>query len=286
MVLPAELASLPEPSVVDQPNFEARLELFREKLLEAFDAVGFDYDVEDLETDPAQILLQVSAFQDTLLRQRINEAVRSTLLPYAAGPDLDILAQFYDVTRQLGETDDRLRVRVVLAIRGRSTGGTEARYRSIAMGASIRVADVAVYTVGRDPTVRVAVFSTDNAGVADEALVATVDAALQDPAVRMVNDRIVVTPAARQVVNIVADAWVLPQASISVALAMENSLREAWGRQILLGRNVTRSWLVSKLMLDTVHRVEIVQPATDVILPFDQAAALGSVNITLRGRDY
>ena len=285
-VLPPELANLPAPTLVEEIAYEARLADFRDRLVAIFRAAGIEYDVQDLETDPAQILLQVSAYQDMLLRQRINEAVRGTLLPYASGPDLDILAAFYDVARLSGEDDARLRQRVVLAIRGRSTGGTEPRYRSIALGADPRVSDVSVYTIGRDPTIHVAVFSTDNNGVPDAALLARVDAALQNPAVRMVNDRILVAPAVQQVIAVAADVWLLPEAATSITVAMENALRSAWSEEMGLGRDVTRSWIIGKLMINGVHRVDLRQPTDDIALPFDEAAALGTVALTIRGRDF
>lgn len=285
-VLPPELASLPPPTLIEELSYAARLAEFRSLLVGIFVAAGIDYDVADLETDPAQILLQVGTYQDLLLRQRINEAVRANLLAFAVGGDLDHLAQFYDVGRLSGETDEALRRRIVLAIRGRSTGGTEPRYRSIALGADPRVADAAVYTVGRDPTVHVAIFSTDNAGVADLALIAAVNAALQAAAVRMVNDTIVVSGASRSLTPIVANVWLLPETSATILAQMQTSLTQAWASGIGLGRDVTRSWLISKLMLDGVQRVEIVSPATDVVMPFNEAAALGAITLNNMGRAY
>lgn len=284
--LPDELANLPPPALIEELNYEARLADFRDRLIAAFEAAGIDYDVGALETDPAQIILQVAAYQDILTRQRVNEAVRGTMLPYAVGADLDILAQFYDVTRQVGEGDDRLRRRVVLAIRSRSTGGTVPRYQAVALDADIRVADASVYTVGRDPTVHVAIYSTENSGLASQALVETVQAALDNPAVRMVNDRIVVAAALRQVVNVSARVWLLPQASASITTAMEAALRAAWAKEIILGRDVTIAWLISRLMLDGVQRVEIDGPATDLVVPPYEAAAIGSVTLQVAGRDY
>lgn len=284
--LPAELANLPVPTLVEELRYDARLALFRTRLSETFATAGISYDVQDLETDPAQILLQISAYQDLLVRQRINEAVRGTLLPYATGADLDILAQFYDVGRQTGEVDARLRERVVLAIRGRSTGGTEPRYRSVALGADVRVADASVYTIGRDPTINIAIFSTDNSGIADQALVDTVAAAVTHPAVRMVNDRVVVAAAARQLVPVTARVWLLPQTSSAITVAMEAALRQAWAGQIVLGRDVSIAWIISRLMLDGVQRVEIDAPVTDIVLPPHQASALGTVTLVVAGRDY
>lgn len=281
-----ELANLPPPSLIDAISYEARLAELRARLVQIFIAAGIDYDVENLETDPAQILQQVSAYQDLLLRQRINEAIRSWFLAYATGGDLDVLAQWYDVARMIGEGDEALRRRVVLAIQGRSTGGTEARYRSIALGADVRVADAAVYTIGRDPTINVAVFATDNNGVANAALLEKVDAALQAPAARMVNDTIVVASAAQQVIAVAANVWLLPQAPESVLAEMQSNLTTAWARDMLLGRDLTRSWLLAQLQVDGVQRVELTGPTNDVVMPFNQAAALGAITLVKMGRAY
>lgn len=284
--LPTELAALPPPKLVEALSYETRLGELRGQLEQIFAVAGIDYDVGSLETDPAQILLQVSAYQDIVLRQRINEAIRSWFLAYADGGDLDILAQWYDVERLVGETDAALRKRVVLAIQGRSTGGTEARYRSIALGADVRVADAAVYTVGRDPTVHVAIFSTISGGIADASLLAKVDAALQDPAVRMVNDIIVVSSAAQQAVDIEANVWLLPSAADSLLGTMQANLTDAWARDMALGRDVTRSWVLSKLQLDGVHKVELIAPAADIVIPSNRAAALGTVTLHHVGRSF
>lgn len=286
MTLPAELASLPAPVIIEEISIEASRQAFVALLQAEFDAAGIDFEVGALDANPAAVLMRVVTYIDANLRVRINEAVRANLLPYSRQGDLDILAQFYDVTRLSGETDEALRKRVVLAIRGRSTGGTEPRYRSVALGADVRVADAAVYTISRDPTVHVAVFSTDNNGVADAPLLAAVDDALQHPAVRMVNDTIEVAAAARVTVNIVADVWLLPQTSATQIAAMEAALRAAWEIDILLGRDVTRSWVVARLMLDGVQKISITTPAADVVMPFNQAAALGAVTLHNLGRAY
>ncbi len=283
--LPAELEGLPPPALIEIIGFEARYGELRTRLVQIFAAAGIDYDVEALETDPAQILLQVSAYQDVLLRQRINEAIKSWFLAYASGGDLDVLAQWYDVVRLPGEQDNALKRRVVLAIQGRSTGGTEARYRSIALGADVRVADVAVYTIGRDPVIHVAVFSTDGNGVASPALLAKVDAALQAPHVRMVNDKIVVASAAQQTINVSANFWLLPGAPESVVAQMESRLRAAWASQMLLGRDPTSSWVLAALQSDGVQRVELVG-WQDIEVPFNRAVVLGNVMLTKMGRAY
>lgn len=286
MALDPQLAALPPPTLIQEPSYETRLAQFKTKLVALFTEAGFAYDVENLETDPVIVVAQAALYIDALLRERINQAIRATLLPFAEKGDLDLLAAFYDVTRMQGEDDDRFRNRIVLHIRGRSPGGTEPRYRAIAMDADIRVADASIYTIGKSPVIHVAIFSTDNNGVADEALVAKVDAALQDPNVRMVNDVIETQPAARQAYPLTAEFWVLPNTADSIVNAMAAALRAAWSRDIVMGRDVTRSWITAQLMIPGVQRVNIINPAADIVVPAGQVAALGALTLTLRGRDF
>lgn len=138
----------------------------------------------------------------------------------------------------------------------------------------------------RDPTVNVAVFATDNGGVADAALLAAVDAALQTPDVRMVNDVIVVASAAQVSVDISANVWLLPQASEAAIADAESSLRAAWTLDMTLGRDLALSWIYAKLQVGGIHHVEVAAPAASVVAPFNQALALGTVKLTNMGRDY
>ncbi len=285
MTLPAELASLPEPNIIAELNYETRLAELVERLVQQMSAHGVEYDVGALETDPAVILTEVMAYADLNLRQRINEAARANLLAYATGADLDILAQFYDVSRLYSETDDALRRRVVLAIQGRSTGGTAPRYRYVALSADPLVSDAVVYSIDRDPTVRVAIFSGAG-GVVSPALIAKVDAALQNDAVRMVNDVIVVEGAVEEVIDVAANIWLQPSASSSLIAEIETALRSAWTEEMTLGHDVTLSWLYSKLQVAGVHKIEITAPIGDLDVPFNRAAALGTVSLSEAGRDF
>ena len=285
MTIPAELASLPAPDIIEAVDYEARLAAFLETLQAQFDAAGLAYDVAALESDPAVILMEVASFQDINLRQRINEAVKANLLAFAEKGDLDHLAAWYDVTRLYSESDTALRARVVLAIKGRSTGGTAPRYKYVALSADVSVADAVVYTVDRDPTVRVAIF-VQGGGVASDALIAKVDAALQNDAVRMVNDVILVESAVEQVIDVTANIWLKPSASSSLIAEIETGLAAAWAKEVTLGHDITLSWLSAKLHVAGVHKVEIVTPEEDVVVPFNRAPALGVLTLTEAGRGF
>ncbi|MBX8827772.1 baseplate assembly protein, partial [Ochrobactrum sp. SFR4] len=119
---PDELAILPKPEIIEELDFEAILKRMLDKLRANYQNSGLAYTVERLRYDPQIIQLETASYSEMLLRQRINEAVRSQMLPFAYGGDLDILAAFYDVNRMFTESDERLRTRIVLAIQGRSTG--------------------------------------------------------------------------------------------------------------------------------------------------------------------
>lgn len=154
------------------------------------------------------------------------------------------------------------------------------------MSADIRVKDASIYTVGRSPVIHIALFSSDNNGVADQILIDKVNAAVQNPAVRMVNDIIIVAPAASTTHNIAVDAWLLPSAPTSTISSMETALRNAWLAEMSLGRDITKSWLISKLMIGGVQRVELLTPAQDIVVPFNEAAGLGTITIVNKGRDF
>ena len=291
--IPQELASFPPPEIIETLDYEAIFE--RQvaafvQMWEQFRAAHPEmslpaYTVQGLETDPAVIQIQSESTREFILRVAINEAVQSTLLAYAYGAGLDHLAAFYEVFRMSGETDARLKRRVILAIQGRSTGGTEARYRFVAMSADIRVEDAIVYTVGKSPLIHVSIFSTDADGVADQTLLSKVNAALQDKAVRMVNDTIVVEPSVRQVIDVIADVWLLPDTPLSTLETMKAALRAAWEAEQALGRDFVERWWTSKLMLPGVHKVSPIEPADITVAPF-QSLSIGEIVLNFKGRAF
>ncbi len=281
MVNPVDIAALPPPEVIEDLDFEAILEAAVADLVERFPAIA---GVIGLESEPARKLLEVDAFREVLIRARINDVHRANLLAFARGGDLDHLAAFYDVLRLTGETDERLRARVILAISGRSTGGTAARYRFVAMTASVDVRDAIVYRVGTSPVVHVAIFSYEDGGIPDPAILAAVEDALNASDVRMVNDTIAVRSAVTQAVPVVADVWLLPQAELAVFDGLEASLRQSFEDEAGLGFDLTRAWITARLMLPGVQRVTISAPAADVAAEEYEALALGTVTLTYRGR--
>ena len=276
------IENLPPPEMIEELDYLAILTQYRDKAVSLYPDIA---PIIDLESEPARKVAEAGSYRETLLRGRINDALRATLIAFAGGSDLEHLAAFYDAVRLAGESDDAFRRRTILIIASRSTGGTAPRYRAVALGASIRVRDAIAYRDGLYPAVNVAVIATDNNGVADAPLLEIVRTALNDPAVRMVNDTIAVRSAVSQTVDIAADLWLYPETAADTA-RIEQALRDAWTRESGLGFDLTISWLIARLMQPGVQRVTITAPTVDNRIPPFEAIALGAVTLTIKGRDF
>ena len=242
------------------------------------------FDTLELESDTTRKTFQDVAFREVLLRARINDAIRANLLFYARATDLDHLTVFYDVLRLLGEEDEALAGRTVLAIAGRSPGGPKERYEAIARGADVRARHVHAYRIGRDPTIHVAVWSTDNAGLADEALLGNVRAALADPAHGLINDTFNVRAAVFTVVDVALDVWLLPDAMESILDTIPATVASAWASETGMGRDLVAEWVQARAMIAGVQRARMTS-AEIVAQPYE-AISIRSVTPAMRGRAF
>ncbi|UTO29267.1 baseplate J/gp47 family protein [Bartonella harrusi] len=256
------------------------------RLTKFFAAQNIPYNVEKTAYDPVVIQLQAAAYEELLLRQRANEVARDNLLAFARGTSLDHLGDFHGVSRLWDEDDDRLRRRIRLNRQGHSTGGTVPRYQYFALSSDIRVKDAFVYRVGKSPLIHVALFSDSPSGIADEALIAKVQAALDEKQVKMTNDHILVKSAVQRIIDVHADLWLLPNEGPLVLEKAVNNLQTEWARAQRLGRDLSLSWMISRLMVEGVHHVILTQPLADIVVAPDEAVALGEIVLSKRGDAY
>ena len=89
-----DLSRLPAPTVVEAIDYETVLAALKADLVARWP----DY-TADLESDPAIKLLEVAAYREVLLRQRVNDAARAVLVATAIGSDLDHLGALLNVAR-------------------------------------------------------------------------------------------------------------------------------------------------------------------------------------------
>lgn len=133
------LSSLPDPAIIETLSFQTIFNALRTDF-----STRFSEYTALVESDPAIKLLEVAAQREVILRQRVNDAFKATLLAFAAGADLDQLAAFYGLTRLSDENDATLRERTINRIQGSSTAGGAAWYRYQALTANNGVRDARV----------------------------------------------------------------------------------------------------------------------------------------------
>lgn len=107
------LNELPTPEVIEELSLKEILE----QMIENFRKIAPEFSAY-VESDPLIKLMEVCAYRELLLRQKLNQSAKANLLAFATGTDLDNLAAFYGVERKPGESDDDLRERIKLKIEG------------------------------------------------------------------------------------------------------------------------------------------------------------------------
>lgn len=274
-----DFSSIPAPEIIEELDFETILAA----MIADLQARDPSY-TEILESDPGVKILEVAAARELILRQRINDALQSTLLRFAGGGDLDNLAAFYGVTRLEGESDDALRPRIIERVMGSSTAGGTAWYRYAALSASPLVKDAAVSSPAPGE-VLVNILSTQGNGTPSSGLLTTVNTALQSDSVRVITDVVTVAGATINTVPVTAQVYLYPDTPIEVFNGLQASLTAAFTAASGLGWDVTRSWLIAQIHPAGVQRVTLTAPANDVVCGPGQAPALGAITLTMAGRD-
>lgn len=287
-----DLTLLPAPQVIEPLDYEAILR----KLLERFRELHPAFTLL-LESDPAMKLLEVMAWQELLMRQRINAAARASLLAYAVGADLDHLAANLDVRRLVAtparpeavppvaavyENDDRLRERTQAALEGITTAGPRESYRFHAMTASAHVADAGVDSPeAGSGKVRVTVLADNASGIADPALLDTVRRALSAEHIRPLCDLVTVQSAKMIDTGIVAVLHRKSGPAGEIAAATARGALAAWLPKIRrLGAGLPRSGIDAALHQPGIDRVVIVSPAEDILCDATQCVRVTATTVT------
>ncbi|WP_264706840.1 baseplate assembly protein [Wolbachia endosymbiont (group B) of Archips podanus] len=229
-----------------------------------------------VESDPAIKILEVAAWRELLLRERINEAVKSNLLKFATGEDLGNLAEFYGVEREKEEDDERFRKRIKAKIKGWSTGGN---YRYHALSADRRVKDALVESPipGK---VQISILSTElsTTGIVLEELLEIVKKQVTRDDISVLTDTITVIGCNITEIDIHSRMSINPVISEEEIKKQFIKKFEANRR---LGWNVTRSWIIANLFVEGVENVELIEPREDVMVLGNECANLRNLKIEL-----
>lgn len=269
-----DLSALPAPEVVESLDFETILS----EMLADLQARDSSFTAL-VESDPAYKILEVAAYREVNLRQRVNDAAKAVMLAYSTGTDLDNLAALTPLARDDGETDGDFRVRTQLAPEGFSTAGPDGAYKFHALAVS-GVVDVAVDSPNPGEVV-VYILAEGGDGTASADLISAVNAALSADDIRPLTDFVSVESAGIVAYQVTATLHILSGPSAdSVADAAQESLEAYVADRHSLGLGVALSGIFSALHVSGVQSVELTTPETAITVTEFQAAYCGAINLT------
>ncbi|MCA7012074.1 baseplate J/gp47 family protein [Dickeya dadantii] len=293
-----DLSQLPQPQIIEVLDFEVILQDVKAVMIAAFPAAqqASVTAALALESEPLAVIAQVIAYREMMLRQRINEGAEACLLSHAVSSDLDNLAanlntqrltitEATDTADAVMESDSALRLRAQAAFEGLSVAGPTGAYEYFAKSASGKVADAKAISPS-PAVVVVSVLSTEGDGSASADLLATVDAALSADDKRPVGDRLTVQSAeiVRYAITAVLYRYPGPE-SEPIQQAAQQALRSWLSAQGRIGRDVARSAIMAALHVQGVQRVELLEPAQDIVIGDTQAAYCTGFTVTEGGSD-
>ncbi|AEK60841.1 baseplate assembly protein [Collimonas fungivorans] len=266
-----DLSRLPAPNVIEPLDFETILAEQLADLQERDTSyVGL------VESDPAMKILQVTAYRELKVRQRINEAARAVMLAYAMDEDLDHLGALMDVPRlqitsanpdkgtdAVMESNEDYRRRIQLAPQGLSVAGPEGAYIFHALSADGRVRN-ATATSPSPGHVVVTILSREGDGTASQELIDIVTARLYEDGVRPLTDFVEVRSATidRYQVRATLYSFAGPDSTVVVAEALKRMQQYAKDAH-QLGRVPTLSGIDAALVVAGVERVKLSTPNSD-----------------------
>lgn len=292
---PIDLSSLPSPDVVEALDYQTILAAMVADLQArdtAFSAL--------VESDPAFKILEVAAYREMLIRQRVNDAARGVMLAYATGADLEQLAGLFGVTRKtitpadpaaippvaaVMESDSDLRYRTTLALEGLSTAGPEGAY----LYHTLSVDGVANASIVGPPTVSpgnvlVTVLGTSPSGAVTSDVLDAVRAKLSNEDIRPLTDAVTVQAATIVNYTIQATIYTYPGPDYAVVMdAAQTSAQSYADARHKLGMDITLSGLYAALHVSGVQKVTLASPTADIVCDYTQAAYCTGISLTYGG---
>lgn len=295
-----QLTKLPAPQVIEELDYEeilTRKIAKLEELVPEFSAL--------VESDPAIAILEACAYDEYILRQRINFAVKSNMLAYAVGSDLDNIGYNRGVSRkvlveedltanpqveEVLESDEDYRVRINLAPEAYTSAGSYGAYTFFALSASSAVKDINVISPSPMHVDIVVLSQTTDAGgpsvdgVPDAALINDVLAATSADSVRPLCDIVSVIPAVVDHYTVEAELTFYPGPDQAVVTEASRAAVDAYVKtHHKLGHDITLSGLYAALQQPGVQNVNLISPSSSIVTDDYHANFCDSITLTAGG---
>lgn len=248
-------------------------------------------------SDPAYKILEVAAYRELLLRQRVNEAAKGVMLAFAKNSDLDQLGANVNVPRlvvkpaddtttpptpAVMEEDEDFRARIQLSFEGYTTAGASGSYVFHGLSADGDVKDVSPVSPAPGK-VTVYVLSRTGGGVASAGLLAKVQAALNAEKVRPLTDQVTVAAAEVVPYSVTAELVLFPGPDSEVVRAAAIAAMQRYADDMhRIGYDVSLSGIYQALHQAGVQRVNLTAPAANLVIADGQASYCTGINLTVR----
>jgi phage-related baseplate assembly protein len=286
-----DLSRLPAPNVIEPLDFET---ILAEQLADLEERDSTFAGLQ--ESDPAMKVLQVTAYRELKVRQRINEAARAVMLAYAMDADLDHLGALMDVPRlqiwpanpdkgtaAVMEENEDYRRRIQLAPQGLSVAGPEGAYIFHALSSDGRVRNATAISPSPGHVV-VTILSHEGDGTPSQELLDIVAAHLAQDGIRPLTDYVLVRAAQIERYQVRATLYSFsgPDSTVVVAEA-DKRMRQYAKDAHQLGRVPTHSGIEAALHVPGVERVVLVTPTDDPDISKLRAHYCDDIAITYGG---
>jgi phage-related baseplate assembly protein len=268
------LNDLQSPQIIEELSFEEILQQMKERLV----AIDQEY-TAFLGSDPVMKLMEVAAYRELLLRQRINQAAKANLLAFATGSDLANLSLFYGITRKEGETDEELRTRTHAKIVGWSSAGSREAYKFHALNSDPMVKEANADSP-EPGLVRISILSKENGGVVSQDLLEKVTTYMMREDVRMLTDTVEVVPCGLIEINVKAKIILMSSTPPEILKNIRESFILAFSKIAGLGVSISRAWIISNLFANGVKDVELQSPTEDVLVTEIECAKLDILELS------
>ncbi|MCO5059633.1 MAG: baseplate J/gp47 family protein [Rhizobiaceae bacterium] len=301
-----DLSRFPPPLAIRGLSYEAILAERRRALVAEFAALGRVYDVETIESDWAGILQRVGGYRELLAYAAINDTVKSLLIAFATGTDLDhlgltsslhlpqphrelmlrrVIVAASGATPAVMESDDEYRRRLLLAPEAYAASGTEGGFLFHALSADPGVINADVWSPSLG-VVQIAVQARDGLAAASEELVEKVRAHMHRKDVKPLTDMVSVRSVSTHDYAIAATVFIRPGPDpVAVNVAVEDSLAAMAASRRVPGRDVPVSAVVAAATVGPVDRVLVEQPAADVVMEPGELAVCTGITVNVEMHD-
>lgn len=293
-----DLSRFPAPLAIRDIDHQAILIERLTHLKELLTAAGIPFDTDELEPEPGAYLQQIDAWRELLALARVNDAVRSVMVAFATGADLDHLAitaatglpkssRDLMLRRVIGtrngvdvlEGDEEYRRRILLAPEAYTTAGSHGAYVFHGLSADGRVLNVDVWSPGGG-RVEIAVQSREGDGVAPDDLVAAVRLHLHRKEIKPLTAEVNVRSITNFPYRVEVEGFVLPGPSpalIQEEMALKLQAMAAARRTPT--RDVPRSAVFAAASVGAVDKVFVKSPATDIARGHGEVAVCTGLDV-------